>query len=251
MDNMLKSKVTDTLKKQIVDLIKMDYSMIAGDKIQMMFASDIVKLVDTNLKEPWRLDVGQVLWMGVDKDDRPSYGKSSSRIKLKPVILTLVNEEDLIDRANGLTEREVREKRVVRMCSEAYEQGTVLSLNDIAVLLRTSVSTVGKQIREYMGREGKIVPTRGTIHDLGRTFTHKRIIVKYYLDGMLTPDIARRCDHSEVACDRYIHAFNRVRMLSDRMSPPEISRILEMSPFLVREYLNILKEHNGGVLDDT
>jgi len=250
MDNMLKSKVTDTLKKQIVDLIKMDYSMIAGDKIQTMFASDIIKLVDTNLKEPWRLDVGQVLWMGVDKDDRPSYGKSSSRIKLKPVILTLVSEEDLIDRANGLTEREVREKRTVRMCNEAYEQGAVLSLNDVSVLLRTSPSTVGKQVREYMDKEGKVVPTRGTIHDLGRTFTHKKIIVSYYLDGMLTPDIARRCDHSEEACDRYIRAFNRVRMLSDRMSAPEIARILEMSPFLVREYLNILEEHNRGDFDD-
>ena len=233
--NMLKSKVSDTLKKQITDLIKKDYSMISGEKIQQMFASDIVKVVDANLKEPWRLDVGQVLWMGVDKDDKPSYGKSSLNTRLKPIILTLICEDDLTDKANGLSEKEVRAKRIVRICNEAYEQGTVLSLNDVAVLLRTSVSTVGKQIREYMEREGKVVPTRGTIHDLGRTFTHKRIIVGYYLEGMLTPEIARRCDHSEIACDRYIHAFNRVKMLSDRMTAAEISRILEMSPSLVKE----------------
>jgi Protein of unknown function (DUF1670). len=248
--NMLKSKVSDTLKKQITDLIKKDYSMIAGEKIQQMFASDIVKVVDANLKEPVRLDVGQVLWMGVDKDDKPSYGKSSLNTRLKPIILSLVCEDDLMDRANGLSEKEVREKRIVRICNEAYEQGTVLSLNDVAVLLRTSISTVGIQIREYMEREGKVVPTRGTIHDLGRTFTHKRIIVGYYLEGMLTPEIARRCDHSEIACDRYIHAFNRVKMLSDRMTALEISRILEMSPSLVKEYLNILKDHNGGDHDD-
>jgi len=34
------------------------------------------------------------------------------------------------------------------------------------------------------------------------------------------------------------------------MSAPEIARILEMSPFLVREYLNILEEHNRGDFDD-
>jgi hypothetical protein len=248
--NMLKSKVSDTLKKQITELIKKDYSMIAGEKIQQMFASDVVKVVEANLKEPWRLDVGQVLWMGVDKDDRPSYGKSSSNTRLKPIILTIVCEEDLTDRANGLSEKETREKRVVRICNEAYEQGTVLSLNDVAVLLHISIPTIGKQVREYMEREGKVVPTRGTIHDLGRTFTHKRVIVGYYLDGMLTPEIARRCGHSEIACDRYIHAFNRVKMLSGRMSASEISRVLEMSPFLVKEYLNILEAHNGGDHDD-
>jgi len=37
-------------------------------------------VVDANLKEPWRLDVGQVLWMGVDKDDKPSYGNLSIRL---------------------------------------------------------------------------------------------------------------------------------------------------------------------------
>ncbi len=140
--------------------------MIAGEKIQKMFASDIVKIVDANLKEPWRLDVGQILWMGVDKDDKPSYAKSSSNTMLRPIILTLICEEDLSDRDNGLSEKEVREKRIVRICNEAYEQGAVLSLNDISVLLRTSPSIAGKQIREYMDREGKVVPTRGTIHDL-------------------------------------------------------------------------------------
>lgn len=159
--------------------------MMAGEKIQQMFASDIVKVVDANLKEPWRLDVGQILWMGGDKDDRPSYGKPSLNTRLKTIILTLIREDDLMDRANGLSEKEVREKRIVRICNEDYEQGTVLSLNDVAVLLRTPISTVGKYIREYMEREGKVVPTRGTIHDLGRTFTHKRIIVGYHLDGMI------------------------------------------------------------------
>ncbi|RJS69413.1 DUF1670 domain-containing protein, partial [Methanophagales archaeon] len=53
--------------------------------------------------------------------------------------------------------------------------------------------------------------------------------------------------HSEEACDRYIRAFNKVRMLADRnMSVEEIARTLEMSSFTVKEYLNIYSEFKEG-----
>jgi len=75
---------------------------------------------------------------------------------------------------------------------------------------------VSKQVREYMERTKEVVPTRRTVHDLGRAITHKRIIIRPYLEGYLTPEIARMTKHSEEACDRYIRAFNKVRMLADR-----------------------------------
>jgi len=106
---------------------------------------------------------------------------------------------------------------------------------------------MSKQVREYMERTKEVVPTRGTVHDLGRAITHKRIIIRLYLEGYLTPEIARRTKHSEEACDRYIRAFNKVRMLADRnMSVEEIARTFEMSSFTVKEYLNIYSEFKGG-----
>jgi len=106
---------------------------------------------------------------------------------------------------------------------------------------------MSKQVREYMERTKEVVPTRGTVHDLGRAITHKRIIIWLYLEGYLTPEIARRTKHSEEACDRYIRAFNKVRMLADRnMSVEEIARTLEMSSFTVKEYLNIYSEFKEG-----
>ena len=91
------------------------------------------------------------------------------------------------------------------------------------------------------------VPTRGTVCSWPRrAITHKRIIIRLYLDGYLTPEIARRTKHSEEACDRYIRAFNKVRMLADRnMSVEEIARTLEMSSFTVKEYLNTYSEFRG------
>ncbi|RJS73576.1 DUF1670 domain-containing protein [Methanophagales archaeon] len=105
---------------------------------------------------------------------------------------------------------------------------------------------MSKQVREYMERTREVVPTRGTVHDLGRAITHKRIIIRLYLEGYLTPEIARRTKNSEDACDRYIRAFNKVHMLADRnMSAEEIARTLEMSSFTVKEYLNIYLEFKG------
>jgi len=31
---------------------------------------------------------------------------------------------------------------------------------------------MSKQVREYMKRTKEVVPTRGTVHDLGRAITH-------------------------------------------------------------------------------
>jgi len=58
-----------------------------------------------------------------------------------------------------------------------------------------------------MKRTKEVVPTRGTLHDLGRAITHKRIMIMLHLEGYLTPEIARRTKHSEEA--RYIGAFSR------------------------------------------
>ena len=67
-----------------------------------------------------------------------------------------------------------------------------------------------------------------------------------YLQGYLVPDIARKTSHSETAVDRYIKSFNKVRMLKDRLDVKEISRTLEMSEYLVKEYLEIMDEWKGG-----
>ena len=46
---------------------------------------------------------------------------------------------------------------------------------------------MSKQVREYMERTKEVVPTRGTVHDLGRAITHKRIIIRLYLEGTSPP----------------------------------------------------------------
>ena len=59
---MIETKVTNSLKGSILDLIQKDYQFIAGDKIQEMFADDLLEVVSKAYLEPWKLEVGQILW---------------------------------------------------------------------------------------------------------------------------------------------------------------------------------------------
>lgn len=52
--------------------------------------------------------------------------------------------------------------------------------------------------------------------------------------------------HSEEAVDWYIRAFNKVRMLRDKMDQKGISSTLEMSQFMINEYLEVLEQHEKG-----
>ena len=239
---MIEAKVANSLKGVLIDLIQREYQFIAGDKIQEMFANDVVHLVKSCYREPWKLDVGQVMWYGVKRSAKPSYGRNSKNTPLTPVVLTLVSREDLELSSAGYSSKEIREKKIVRLFTEAYEQEALLTHSDVAFLLHVSTGTVSRQVNEYMKENGAVVPTRGVIHDIGRAMTHKRIIVGLYKQGYQTPEIARKTNHTEAACDRYIKAYKKVEKLSEKMEPAEIARTLEMGVSLVKEYLSLINE---------
>lgn len=55
--SMIETKVTNSLKGSVLDLIQKDYQFIAGDKIQEMFANDLVEVVNKSYRDPWKLEV--------------------------------------------------------------------------------------------------------------------------------------------------------------------------------------------------
>lgn len=228
----------------IKSLLSSEYKFLGGDKIQEMFVEDILKLFKSYNRDAWNLETGQTFWFAVHKDEKPSYGKTLEKTKKVPVILSVTHAEDIELRANGYSHKEVRKFRISRILKEAYKQNGVLSQSDVAELLGISIGVVGKDIREYQIENQVVLPYRGTIHDIGRSTTHKKIIIGLYLKNIPTPDIARITGHTEEACDRYIKAFKKVRTLYESMNVQEICRILEMSEFLVKEYIAIIEEHN-------
>jgi hypothetical protein len=88
--SMIETKVTSSLKGSVLDLIQKDYQFIAGDKIQEMFADDLVEVVRKSYREPWKLEVEQILWYGVKASEKSNYGKNSKKTPLTPIVLTLI-----------------------------------------------------------------------------------------------------------------------------------------------------------------
>lgn len=241
VSGLMRSKLESSLEDSIINLIAEDYSTIAGKKPRQLLAKDIVRLVSGNFSNKDHIEPGQALWLGVDVNDRPTYGRSGKKSRLMPVLVTIWSKEDLEMQIDGYSRREIREKQIARMFKECYEQGAVFSNADVAMFVGVSPTTVSKQAREFMERENVVLPTRGTIHDLGMATTHKRIILKLYLSGHLTPEISRITNHSEEAIDRYIRAFEKVRLLRDK-SIDYIHMVTGMSAWLVKSYFEILNE---------
>ncbi len=239
---MIEAKVTNSLQGSILNLIQRDYQFITGEKIQNLFVSDLVDLVTKCYREPWKLDVGQIMWFGVKISDKPNYGKTSKNTPLTPVVLTLISKDDIDMQNAGYTGKEIKEIKTARLFKEACEQDTVITHEDVAFLLHSTTGTISRYARNYMKRTGEVLPTRGIIHDIGCAITHKKIILKLYKNGYQTPDIARMTNHTEEACDRYIKAYKKVEKLSTTMNIDEIAQVLEMSRSLVEEYINILNK---------
>ncbi len=243
----VRAKLSSGLHQAVLTLLNEQYQFVAGDKVQNIFAEDLVSLVMNYWEGAEKLDPGQIKWLAAGTGEKPHYGKTARNTKFVPVTLTLLSMEDVEMMSAGFSEREVRERRIVRLFEEAFEQDALLTHSDVAALLRLSTGTVGKQLREYMEREARVVPTRGIIHDMGPSVTHKRIIIRLHLQGYQTPEIARMVDHTIEACDRYIKAYKRVRLLARKgMKVKEIAMTLGMGRTLVREYLKLYEEYENG-----
>ena len=118
----------------------------------------------------------------------------------------------------------------------------MLSCADVGLLAGYSpgaVSTTAVALR----RRGEYLPLRGYVVDMGSFPTHKAAIVRLYLDGLTTPDIAARTYHSKEAVDRYIRGFERVRLLAGKFAREELPLLTGMSEPLVEQYLALLDEH--------
>ena len=115
-------------------------------------------------------------WSGwaVPIDEYPQRGKSIVKTRMKPVILTYLASEDIESFRNGLTSRQLRINRLVRWCYQAYDQGALLTQLDLAVLLNVCDAVVNNYVNEWQKTSGKLLPTRGNIHDLSGAITHKK-----------------------------------------------------------------------------
>jgi hypothetical protein len=162
------------------------YGYDKGELVARTIIDDILKLIDdyflvsTLDDDLHHINYGQLVWMAVPVDEFPQRGKTLSATRMKPVILSFVTDEDISHIAYGFDSKTLRKKRLIRWVWEAFDQGALLTQLDLASLLGVCDAVVSQYVNEIQ-KEGKLLPTRGNIHDLSGAITHKREIITLYL----------------------------------------------------------------------
>jgi len=230
----LKSK---TVKNSIINNIARDFNLTP------IFAEAYFNQIITYFTEHVQLELtsGQIHYLAID--DREPAGKPVDLCRKKSVSLTLHNpEEDLkVYKESGLSG--LRHHRLLRITKEAIEQGALLSYEDIAFLLTTSIVTIKRDI-SYLRRSGKTIPSRGWRHDMGRGTTHKTQILDLYLSGYQFTEIEKRTHHSETAVKRYIQDFSKIILLHLKdFSVDQIRISTSFSNRLIGEYIKLYNKY--------
>jgi len=234
-----------TLRNALRHFITREFPRLGGPWIIEMFVDKLLQWVARYHIGCDQLKPGQTLWPAIAIAEHPGYHKPTYAMRQVPVVITLASQDDIADLRNDVKWSTLVQRAMVRAANDAYAQGGVLSTSDLSVLFHHSHTRVAELIRQYELETGETVPRRGTIHDLGRTVTHKRIICrKAYLEGKPTPVIARETCHSPEAVDRYILDFARVHFATVRcgMTIDEATFAIQRPRFLVEEYVKLIAE---------
>lgn len=239
-----------TLSDLLVRKFLTEYGYDHGPVIAQAIVADILTTVEQCYPE--RLPPKTVVWLAVRREWQ-GRRKSLDVTDLVPVQLAMVSAEEI----ELLLKPELRRKlkarrafnqaRFVRWCFEAYQQGGVLTLLDLSFLSGMSENYVSQLLREYESEQGKIVPTRGTVHDIGASVTHKAEVIRRWLRHESPAQIARTMEHSQEAVDRYIGDFQKVRLLAQKFPPDELPTLTGLSPSVVKQYLDLLRQYEPAL----
>lgn len=232
-----------TIKNELIRYLIENYGYGTKPKIASAIVSDFISIYEKATTDKSKLSAGQILWPAVLKSEKHGNGKTLAQTAQKTVILTLVDSSDLDSLSEGKPIKGITKKRIVRVIRQAFSQGGVLSLNDVAVMFSKSTGRISQLLSEYQKENDTVVPYRGNVHDIGRSITHKAKIVSMHLKGYQTIEIARATMHAPGCVDRYLADFDRVKMLFKKgIEASEIAYLTSLSESLVLEYIGIIKE---------
>jgi hypothetical protein len=197
---------------------------------------------------------GQILFEVVSIENGAH--KKLSDCKMVSVILTLdAGEEDLkVKEHQGV--QGLRRHRLQRIVNEAFQQGGLLTVEDIANrLLNCGERTICRDIKAFKNQD-IVLPLRSVIRDMGKSVTHRSKIVKEWLSGKEYTEIARATNHSIDAIANYVDKFKRVICLAkNNYEIKTIAFLVKLSPSLTQEYYDLYHEidivpHRKDELDD-
>jgi hypothetical protein len=238
----------------MMHMLETEYGLLGGRRILRLLVEDTLALMNEFFPVQERIGSGDLVWTcTADEGKKAEPGKRTEEYKTVTVHLPFVTEEDLRDRTEKritkhktrATARERDKRRLARMVKAAEEQGGLLTVAELSVILNRSYEVTRRYAREWEEETGDLLPLKGYRMDQGSRPTHKREIVRLYEQGMEPPDIARQTGHSLKSVERYLKDYERVKMLLKRgMGSREISSIIGRGERVVLEYVEIAREYH-------
>lgn len=234
-----------TFEGALNSFIAAECPQIGGLLSRKALVNAIAQLVTAHYPNSTHMAQGQIRWVAVHKDEKSSYGKTIAQSQLTPVVLDLLPHSEVQARAEGTKLREVKKQAVARLFTQAYEQHGVLTNSEVSLLLKLSPGTVGNYRREWEKEHIRMLPTRGSIHDMGPTLTHKKIILqKLIFEGKNVQTVCRETDHSPEAVLRYTTNFKQVLMCRSKgLDVAQTSFATKLSTRLIQEHLALIEEY--------
>lgn len=208
-----------------------------GNTILEKVADELIAIFERLRPERDLLEVGQVFWNALDKNTRGD----SPRRRFVPVVLTLVSADDVQRLVKGESPSRMAKDVVARIIREAYQQGGILSMRDIALLTLRNDTWVSRLRIEYEDGHQVILPHTGVLHDMGSCITHKKhIIYKVVVEKKDPALVARETNHSQKAVDHYLQDYHRVKTVFQ--SNPDVNYIhlvTNISKNVVKQYIDL------------
>lgn len=227
----------------LMNFFAREFPRYFGPTIRENIANEIIHIFEKLNPESKRLTPGQILWNALDKNTRAD----SRNRRYVPVILTLINQEDIEELEKGVSFKHIIEKVTVRIIYEAYQQGGILSTRDIGLLTLRRPESVGRIRIKYEEENKTVLPHTGTLHDMGSCITHKKqIIYKLVVERKDPVVVAGETNHSQKAVDHYYNDYNRVKTLyKDIQDMDHLHFIMNLAKPVIKQYIELFKKYEN------
>lgn len=228
------------LKPVIANFFSRECPRLFGPIMREKMADELINLFEAHTPERSRLKPGQLLWNALDKNTR---GDSPNR-KYVSVVLTVISEKDVQLLTQGVHMSKIMERAVARMIREAYQQGGILSSRDLGLITLRQPSYASQIRRRFEAQNNCTLPHTGALHDMGSTVSHKATIVrKIVLEKKDPAKVARECNHTQSAVDRYLKNYHRIKILYQLNHDVNFIHLAtQIAKHVIKQYINIIDQ---------
>ena len=228
-------------KPAIVNFFFREFPSLFGPVIRENIADELITIFKKMNPETQTIKHGQIFWNALDKNTRAD----SPKRKYVPVTLTLVSTDDIDRLVKGGSMSLIKENTVGRIITEAYQQGGILSMRDVALILNIADSYASVLRKRYEKRHNIVLPHTGNLHDMGSCMTHKvEIIYKVIVEKKDPSQAAYETNHTQQAVDRYLNDFHRVHILYKNNHDVEfIHSVTNISKNVINQYIEIIEKY--------